>query len=74
MPAEGGWYSVVRVPAVQPEESIVLDLLDRTGVLVHPGYFFDFDREAFLIVSLLPERSLFDDGMQAVFAVAGASR
>ena len=37
------------------EEALVLDLLERTGILVHPGYFFDFEREAFLVVSLLPE-------------------
>ena len=55
MPVEAGWYAVVQVPAIASEETIVLDLLEQTGVLVHPGYFFDFDREAFLVVSLLPE-------------------
>ena len=55
MPVEAGWYAVVQVPAIASEESIVLDLLDTTGVLVHPGYFFDFEREAFLIISLLPD-------------------
>ena len=74
LPVEGGWYGVVRVPAVKPEESIVLDLLDRTGVLVHPGYFFDFDRDAFLVVSLLPETPLFEEAVQAMFAAAGESR
>ena len=55
MPVEAGWYAVVQVPAIASEETIVLDLLEQTGVLVHPGYFFDFEREAFLVVSLLPE-------------------
>ena len=45
----------MQVPAIASEETIVLDLLEHTGVLVHPGYFFDFEREAFLVISLLPE-------------------
>ena len=52
--AEGGWSAVLRVPATRAEESLVLELLEHDGVLVHPGYFFDFPREAFLVVSLLP--------------------
>ena len=47
------------MPALASEETIVVDLLNETGVLVHPGYFFDFEREAFLVVSLLPERRVF---------------
>ena len=61
LPVEGGWSAVVRVPATRPEEHLVLDLLSRERVLAHPGYFFDFEREAFLIVSLLvPERQFAD--------------
>jgi alanine-synthesizing transaminase len=51
--AEGGWYAIVQVPAIETEEDLVLRLLTRDGVLTHPGYFFDFPREAFLVVSLL---------------------
>ena len=43
---EGGWSAVVRVPATRDEEQLVLDLLAQERVLVHPGYFFDFPREA----------------------------
>ena len=43
----------------RPRTRIVLDLLEHTGVLVHPGYFFDFEREAFLVISLLPEPGQF---------------
>ena len=57
--AEAGWYAVVQVPATGSEEALVIDLIERAGVLVHPGYFFDFPREAFLIVSLLPEPDVF---------------
>src|SRR4029453_18777303 len=64
-PLEAGWYAVVQIPAVKPEEAFVVDLLERTGVLVHPGYFFDFDREAFLVLSLLPEPELFSSAVTA---------
>jgi hypothetical protein len=64
LPAQGGWSAVIRVPATRPEESLVLDLLGRDGVVVHPGYFFDFPHEAFLVVSLLPEPGLFSRGVR----------
>ena len=70
LPADGGWYAVVRVPATRPEETVVLDLLERDRVLVHPGYFFDFPREAFLIVSLLPEPHRFGAGAERMLANA----
>ena len=61
MPVEGGWTAVVRVPATRGEEALVLGLLARERILAHPGYFFDFEHEAFLIVSLLvPEREFAD--------------
>lgn len=59
---EGGWSAVLRVPAVRPEEDMVLMLLEKQSVLVHPGYFFDFDAEAYLVLSLLPEPRVFDEG------------
>jgi aspartate/methionine/tyrosine aminotransferase len=64
--AEGGWYAVVRVPATRSEETLVLDLLDRERVLVHPGFFFDFPREAYVIVSLLPAPDVFVDAVRRV--------
>jgi alanine-synthesizing transaminase len=67
MPVDAGWSAVVQVPALAPEETLVLDLLDQTGVLVHPGYFFDFEREAFLVVSLLPEPGVFGSAAEALF-------
>jgi alanine-synthesizing transaminase len=67
-PVEAGWYAVLQIPAVKPEESFVVDLLERTGVLVHPGYFFDFEREAFLVLSLLPEPALFAAALSVLFA------
>jgi alanine-synthesizing transaminase len=61
--ADAGWSAVVRVPATRPEEDIVIDLLEHAGVLVHPGFFFDFPHEAFLVLSLLPDPKTFDAGV-----------
>ena len=50
---EGGWYAVLRVPAVQSDEELAIRLLDEQSVLVHPGHFYDFLDEGYLVVSLL---------------------
>ncbi len=63
LPAEGGWSSVLRVPATRSEEELVLDLLRVERILVQPGYFFDFPREAYVVISLLPEHELFEDAV-----------
>jgi aspartate/methionine/tyrosine aminotransferase len=62
LPVEGGWSLVVRVPALRSEEALTLDLLERERVLVHPGYFFDFPHEAFVVVSLIVPPDQFADG------------
>ena len=61
---EGGWCAAVRVPALRPEDILVLELLESERVLVHPGYFFDFAHEAFLVVSLLVEQAPFADAFE----------
>jgi alanine-synthesizing transaminase len=61
--SQGGWYAVVRVPRIAPEEQIVLDLLEAEAILAHPGYFYDFSREAYLVISLLVEEESFRDGV-----------
>lgn len=68
LPVEGGWYAVVQVPATASEEMLVLDLLNREHILVHPGYFFDFPREAFLVMSLLPETVTFESATERVLS------
>jgi alanine-synthesizing transaminase len=64
--SDGGWYAVMQVPSLEPEEDLVVGLLTRDGVLTHPGYFFDFPRESFLVVSLLPPVASFADGVERV--------
>jgi aspartate/methionine/tyrosine aminotransferase len=72
LPAEGGWSAVLRVPATIGEEGMALDLLDR-GVVVHPGFFFDFPHEAFIVVSLLPEPSTFERGIRILLECANGA-
>jgi aspartate/methionine/tyrosine aminotransferase len=63
---EGGWSAVLQVPTFRPEEELVIGLLAEQEVLVHPGYFFDFPRESFLVVSLLPPASQFAEGIERI--------
>jgi alanine-synthesizing transaminase len=63
---EGGWYAIVQLPGVASEDEWVLALLEREGVLVHPGYFYDFERAPFLVVSLLPPPVDFEQGAIAL--------
>jgi hypothetical protein len=63
---EGGWYAVVQVPTMETEEELVLRLLRDDHVLIHPGYFFDFPCESYLIVSLLPPEARFAAGIGRV--------
>ena len=59
---EGGWYAVLRVPAIQPDEITSLELL-KLGVLVHPGYFFGMAESGWLVVSLLAQTREFSLGV-----------
>jgi aspartate/methionine/tyrosine aminotransferase len=59
---EGGWYAVLRIPALEPDEQIVLALLDH-GVWVHPGYFFGMPESGWLVVSLLAPEQEFTAGV-----------
>ena len=68
--AEGGWSAVLRVPSTRPEEQLVLELVERERVLAHPGYFFDFPREAYLVLSLLPPPRLFADAVARLLRLA----
>jgi len=75
--SEGGWYGVMQVQSLETEEDLVVGMLQTDGVLAHPGYFFDFPRESFVIVSLLPPEPTFADGIDRVlrhFACSATNR
>ena len=58
----GGWSAVLRFPRVIPEDALVMELLERHGVAIYPGYFFDFATEGYLVVSLLTVPGAFSLG------------
>ena len=68
--SEGGWYGVLEIKRPMDEEKFVLELLDRQQVLVHPGYFFDFAQEPLVVLSLLPEPSVFQKGIERILVRA----
>lgn len=65
---EGGWYAIIQMPRTRSEEEWALALLSRRDVLVQPGFFFDFEAEAFLVVSLLTAPQVFEEGMRRLLA------
>jgi len=67
LPAEGGWSAVVQAPAVMSDEARAIGLVRDAGVLVHPGYFFDFDRDGYFVVSLLARPGDFRAGASRMF-------
>jgi alanine-synthesizing transaminase len=65
---EGGWYAVVRVPATRSDEELAIELLTGEDVYVHPGHFFDFAAEGYLVVSLIAREEEFAEGIERVLS------
>jgi alanine-synthesizing transaminase len=61
--SEGGWYAILQVPRTRSEEEWTLELLDKHDVLTQPGFFYDFESEAFLVLSLLTPPAIFAEGV-----------
>jgi alanine-synthesizing transaminase len=59
---EGGWYAVLRVPATQSDEDLAIEILNKTSVLVHPGHFYDFPSDGYLVISLITPPLDFREG------------
>jgi len=69
---EAGWYAVLRVPALGSDEDLAVRLVEERGVSVHPGYFFGFAGDGWLVVSLLPEEEEFRRGVEEIGRVFDA--
>lgn len=65
---EGGWYVVLRVPATRADEDIAVDLLESNAVYVHPGHFYDFPSDGYLIASLITPEQDFAEGISRLLA------
>jgi len=64
---DGGWYAVLRVPVTQSDENLAIELVREKSVLVHPGHFYDFPNDGYLVLSLIPPEAEFRDGLERVF-------
>ncbi len=65
---EGGWYTVLRIPAMGPDEDLALQLLTAKGVYVHPGHFYGFPSEGHLVISLITADANCSRGMADLLA------
>lgn len=65
---EGGWYAILRLPSIQTDEDWAVELARQDGVLAHPGLFFDFSSEGHLVISLLTEGAVFEEGLRRILA------
>jgi aspartate/methionine/tyrosine aminotransferase len=63
MQTEGGWYAVLRVPVTQSDEELAVELLRKGSLLVHPGHFYDFPTDGYLVVSLITPPQPFQKGI-----------
>jgi aspartate/methionine/tyrosine aminotransferase len=66
LPVEGGWSAVVRVPQLESDEEFALRALEEHDVIVHPGYFFDFERDGYFVVSLLTPPATLEEGISRI--------
>ena len=68
---EGGWYAVLRVPVTQSDEELTIDILRKRSVLVHPGHFYDFPSDGYLVVSLITSTEDFKEGIGRLLELLG---
>jgi aspartate/methionine/tyrosine aminotransferase len=68
---EGGWYAVMRVPATQSDEDLAIALLRKAGTMVHPGHFYDFPRDGYLVISLIVPEKDFREGISRLLKFLG---
>jgi aspartate/methionine/tyrosine aminotransferase len=66
---QGGWYAVLRVPAIESDEALAIRLLREQNVSVHPGHFYDFANDGYLVLSLITEPANFKEGLSRLLSV-----
>ncbi len=65
---EGGWYAVLRLPRTLSDEEWAVRLVRDDGVLAHPGHFYEFASDGYLVVSLIPRPDIFEEGVARILA------
>jgi aspartate/methionine/tyrosine aminotransferase len=66
---EGGWYTVLRVPATRSDEDFAIELLTAKAVYVHPGHFYDFPADVYLVLSLITPEKGFAEGVKLLLSM-----
>jgi aspartate/methionine/tyrosine aminotransferase len=66
---DGGWYAVLRVPVMKSDEELAVALLREKSVLVHPGHFYDFPNDGYLVLSLITPKAEFAEGVQRMLQI-----
>jgi len=64
--ADAGWYAVLRVSSHVSDEDLAIALLQNHHVVVHPGHFYDFPADGYLVLSLIPPAPAFHQGIDAL--------
>jgi alanine-synthesizing transaminase len=65
---EGGWYAVLRVPATRSDEDFAISLLETKGVYVHPGHFYNFPADGYMVLSLIISTQDFSEGVERLLS------
>jgi aspartate/methionine/tyrosine aminotransferase len=63
---EGGWYAILRVPVTKSDEDLAVELLQKKSVLVHPGHFYDFPSDGYLVLSLITQPAECGEGLSRI--------
>jgi len=63
---DGGWYAVLRVPATRSDEELAIELIERADTVVHPGHFYDFPQEGYIVISLITPEREFCEGVSRI--------
>ena len=72
LPVEGGWSAVIRLPRIESDEDFAVRLVTEQGVFVHPGYFFDFPGDGYVVLSLLTPEKDFEEGLRRIVSIIPA--
>jgi aspartate/methionine/tyrosine aminotransferase len=70
---EGGWYAILRLPSIRTDDEWAMELASKDRVLVHPGHFFDFSSEGHLVISLLTNPEVFEEGIARILTRVASS-
>jgi alanine-synthesizing transaminase len=69
---EGGWYAILRVPVTRSDEDLAIELVREKSVLVHPGHFYDFESDGYLVLSLIAAEEEFKKGVERLLEKFGS--